>query len=340
EGTPYLYLMLNRNKKAISLNLKKKEGIDLLCKILEDADVLLEGFRPGALAGMGLPYEELQKKFPRLIYCAISGYGDSGPYRDFAGHDANYLALSGLLDLKGEKDGAPSLLGFQLADIGGGSLIALSSILAALYYREKTGRGQKIDVSMMEASLQYQSLYLGIYLSTGKVPERGAELLNGKLPNYSIYPVKSGRYVVLAALEERFFRVFLRQAGMEEEFKKWELIEENFEKMKDRLLSYFAGKTLEELEPIFMHSDCCLSPIKNLQEVLKDKHLIERDMFFKMKHPKYGELKQLSSPFRFSETPCSYHTIPPEHGEHNEKVYMSIGLSNEEIQDYKNKRII
>ena len=134
------YHLLNRNKKAITLNLKKDESKEILFKLLDKADILLEGFRPDALDEMGFGYEVLKEKFPRLIYCGISGYGISGPYKDLAGHDGNYLALSGLLDQMGRRDSPPALSGFQVADIGGGTLVALSAIIAALYSREKTGK--------------------------------------------------------------------------------------------------------------------------------------------------------------------------------------------------------
>ncbi|MBP7283324.1 MAG: CoA transferase, partial [Leptospiraceae bacterium] len=149
KGLPGLFFMTNRNKKAITLNLKKEQSKEILFKLLEDADILLEGFRPDALDEMGIGYSVLKEKFPRLIYCGISGYGTSGVYKHWAGHDGNYLALAGVLDQLGGRD-KPSLAGFQLADIGGGTLTAVAAILAALYSREKTGRGQKIDVSMME----------------------------------------------------------------------------------------------------------------------------------------------------------------------------------------------
>ena len=172
-GLPYLYLMLNRNKKSITLNLKKEQSREILFRLLEDTDILIEGFRPDAMSEMGIGYDDLSEKFPRLIYCGLHGYGDSGGYRDHAGHDANFLARAGVLGLSGTVEAGPVLPGFQLADVGGGSLVALSSLLAALYMREKNGRGQKIDVSMMESSLQFACIALGAYWATGEFP-RGA----------------------------------------------------------------------------------------------------------------------------------------------------------------------
>lgn len=339
RGLPGLFFMTNRNKKAITLNLKKEKSKEILFKLLEDADILLEGFRPDALDEMGIGYAVLKEKFPRLIYCGISGYGTSGPYKDWAGHDGNYLALSGVLDQLGGRD-KPTLAGFQLADIGGGTLTAVAAILAALYSREKTGKGQKIDVSMMESSLQFISLYAGIYLSTGKLPERGNELLSGKLANYNIYKTKEGRFVFLGALEERFFRTFLRQIGKEHLLIEGKNLEELAEEFKETLEDFFLSQSFSDLKPLFENSDCCLTPIKNLSEVLQDPHLLERGSVFKKNHPVHGEYFQFASPFRFSETPCEYNTHPPEHGEHNDSVYAAIGYSKEELEKLKKERVI
>ena len=281
----------------------------------------------------------MKEKFPRLIYCGISGYGTSGPYKDWAGHDGNYLALSGVIDQLGSID-KPSLAGFQLADIGGGTLTAVAAILAALYSREKTGKGQKIDVSMMESSLQFISLYAGIYLSTGKLPQRGNELLSGKLANYNIYKTKENRFVFLGALEERFFRTFLRQIEKEHLLIEGKNLEEIAGELKETLGEYFSGKSLVDLQPIFENPDCCLTPIKNLEEVLQDPHLIERKSIFKKVHPIYGEYFQFASPFRFSDSECEYNTHPPEHGEHNLSVYGALGYSLEDLEKWKKERVI
>ncbi|MEM7180501.1 MAG: CaiB/BaiF CoA-transferase family protein [Spirochaetota bacterium] len=334
---PGLFYMLNRNKKAITLNVKKKESQEILYRLLENTDILLEGFRPTALAGMGIGYEDLHKRFPRLIYCGIYGYGDSGPYRDFAGHDANYLALSGVLGLSGESGRGPSLWGAQIADIGGGSLTALSGILAALYCREKNGYGQKVDVSMMEGSLQFAALYWGTYLSTGKLPERGKELLSGKLPNYSIYQTADKRYVVLAALEERFFRAFLRQASIALEYP---IQEEYYKPIRQQIAEYFSGKTCEEIEGLFHNPECCLSLIKTFAEVLQDPHLQERGVIFSQQDSRYGKVTQIASPFRFSASQLHYMGEPPTHGQHNQQVYQSLGYTQEQIQEWEKKRII
>jgi crotonobetainyl-CoA:carnitine CoA-transferase CaiB-like acyl-CoA transferase len=336
-GYPALFMMLNRNKKGITLNLKRPASKEILFKLLADADILLEGFRPDGMDKMGIGYEVLKEKFPKLIYCGISGYGTTGKYVDFAGHDLNYLAISGVLHQTGNP---PRPAGFQLADVGGGTLTALSAILAALYYREKTGKGQRLDISMTDASLQFISLYGGIYSASGKTPEPSNDILSGKLPNYNIYETKEGRHVALGALEDMFFQTFLRAIGMENLTKETPLIEENLGQLKGILADFFKSQSYADLEPIFMNEDACLTPILSLEEVAKDKHWRDRKMVFETKHPKYGEILQFGSPFHFSETPFSYRMDPPEHGEHTDGILESIGYSQSEIDGFRKDRVI
>ncbi|EQA71265.1 CoA-transferase family III protein [Leptospira noguchii serovar Panama str. CZ214] len=337
NGAPSLYLMLNRNKKAITLNLKKEKSREILFKLLENADVLLEGFRPDGLAKMGYGYDDLKERFPKLIYCGIYGYGTEGKYRNFAGHDVNYLSLSGVLSQTGK---TPQIPGYQLADIGGGTMTALSSILAALYAREKTGKGQKISVSMMDSSLQFLSLYGGIYGATGKNPEGGNELLSGKLPNYNVYQTKEGRWVALGALEDMFFKTFLRQSGLDKHLEEFPAEEKNFLKWKEILTTYFSTKTFEDLNVLFENEDSCLTPVKTIEEVIKDPVFQESGMVMKKKHPDYGDYFQFGAPFSFSETPVTYRLDPPSHGEHNESIYRTLGYTVEEIETMKKEKVI
>ncbi|EMS89867.1 CoA-transferase family III protein [Leptospira noguchii str. Cascata] len=337
NGAPSLYLMLNRNKKAITLNLKKEKSREILFKLLENADVLLEGFRPDGLAKMGYGYDDLKERFPKLIYCGIYGYGTEGKYRNFAGHDVNYLSLSGVLSQTGK---TPQIPGYQLADIGGGTMTALSSILAALYAREKTGKGQKISVSMMDSSLQFLSLYGGIYGATGKNPEGGNELLSGKLPNYNVYQTKEGRWVALGALEDMFFKTFLRQSGLDKHLEEFPAEEKNFLKWKEILTTYFSTKTFEDLNVLFENEDSCLTPVKTIEEVIKDPVFQKSGMVMKKKHPDYGDYFQFGAPFSFSETTVTYRLDPPSHGEHNESIYRTLGYTVEEIETMKKEKVI
>lgn len=340
ESESGLYLMVNRNKRAITINIKRPEGREVLMKLLTDADVLLEGFRPGTLAAMGIGYEQLKEKFPRLIYCAISGYGASGPYEQLAGHDGNYIGYSGLLGITGEADGPPVIPGFQVADIGGGTLAAVGSILAALYARERTGRGQFLDISMMDGAFSFLSLHAGEYVASGKSPERGKMDLSGALPNYNVYKCKDGRYVMLGALEERFFKGFLRAVGREELLDGVEMTPEGLAKIKPQVEAVFAAKNRDEWQELFLNPETCLAPVNDIGEAFADPQLRERGMVQTVTHPELGEILQVGSPFRFSDTPCAVRTPPPRHGEHTEEVLGELGFSSEDLAALRQKRAI
>ena len=335
-----MFLAVNRNKRSITLNLKRPEGREILMRLLEDADILLEGFRPGALEDMGIGYKQLKEKFPRLIYCAISGYGDSGPYRRLAGHDANYIAYSGLLGITGEADGAPVLPGVQVADIGGGTLTALSSILAALFARERTGQGQFLDISMMDGAFAFLSIHAGEYLATGREPERGRMSLSGGLTNYQVYRTRDDRYVMLGALEERFFRSFLRQVGREELLEGRDLSPEGVAGLRPELERIFAERTRDEWAELFANADTCLAPVNSMAEAFADPQLKERGMVVEMDHPKLGAVTMIGSPFHMSETPASYRLPPPEHGEHTAEVLGPLGYDADRLEELKRKRVI
>jgi crotonobetainyl-CoA:carnitine CoA-transferase CaiB-like acyl-CoA transferase len=330
------YYLLNRNKKSIAINYKRKEGVELIKKIIQEFDIIVEGFRPGMMDELGLGYEEIKKIKPNIIYCSISGFGKDSPYKDYAGHDANYLALSGILDLIGDEK--PILPAIQIADILGGSLSALSSILAALYYREKTGEGQYIDVSITDCVMQVATLSIGDFIATNKQPQRNKSYLSGLLPNYQIYECSDGRFVVLAALEGQFFQVFLKQIQKEELIKP--AMNGEFEIVKQELTKFFKSKTYQDLEPIFKNPNACLFPILTLEEVFSNIHFIERGTIIQINDQELGLIKIPGSPFKFSKTPISYRLPPPKLGEHTEEILKPLNLEENQYKELEQKRII
>lgn len=335
-----LFLMLNRNKRAITLNLKREEGRAVLLRLLETADILLEGFRPDALSEMGIGYEQLKERFPRLIYCAISGYGASGPYTRLAGHDGNYIGYAGLLDITGPADGPPELPGFQVADIGGGALIALSGILAAVYARQKSGRGQFVDVSMLDGAFSFLSLHAGEFLASGQPPQRGRMTLSGALPNYNVYRCRDGKYVILAALEERFFRAFLRQIGEEALLEGLRLDAEGLAVLFPRLRAIFAQRDRDQWQELFLNSECCLGPVNSVAEAFADPQLRSRQMVVEIEHPQLGPVLMIGAPFHFSDTPVSYRQAPPGHGQHTDEVLESLGIDASRRAELRSRRAI
>lgn len=334
------FLILNRNKKSVTINIKRPEGREVLLKLLEDADILLEGFRPQTMAEMGIGYEQLKTKFPRLIYCAISGYGTGGPSENLAGHDANYIARSGLLDITGKKEGPPVLPGFQVADIAGGSLTALSSILAALYAREKTGKGQFLDISMMDGAFSLLSLHAGEYIASGQNPERGAMPLSGGLANYNVYRCRDGKYVMLGALEERFFKSFLRRIEREDLMEYFTTDEEMQVHLKSELQNIFGLKDRDEWDDLFLDPDSCLSPVNSIEEAFEDPQLKARDMIVTMVDHELGEVSLIGSPFRFSDSRPSYRYFPPKHGQHTDEILQELGFDKATIEELRKKRAV
>src|ERR671929_195422 len=214
---------LNRGKRSIRIDLKHPEGRDVFLRLARDADVVLESFRPGVMDRLGVGYARLREENPRLVYCAITGHGQDGPFAARAGHDMNYLARVGLLDLTGEPDGPPIQAAGQIADLGGGALMAAFGILAALRERERSGEGQLVDVSMADGALSWLALVAAKYLADGQVPKRGSIELAGRLVCYRPYACKDG-WVTLGALEPKFWQAWCRGVGRED------LIEHQFER--------------------------------------------------------------------------------------------------------------
>ena len=246
-------LWLNRNKKTLALNLKTKEAIDIVKDLIKEYDILVEQFRPGVMEKLGLGYEELKEINPRLIYCSITGYGQTGPMSMKAGHDINYLAKSGMMSFSGRKDEGPVLYGTQIADIAVGSMNSVIGILAAANYRNQTGQGQHIDISMMDGLLQMNSLIGSQYLGGGELPQREGELLNGG-SNYDFYKTKDGRYFSVGSLEPKFWKELCQTLGVEAEAA-------TDLSVKDEIREKFLEKDFDEWVEIFKDKDACVEPV-------------------------------------------------------------------------------
>ena len=218
-----LFLALNRGKRSIRLDLKTEGGREVLLRLVREHDVVLESFRPGVMQRLGVGYERLREENPRLVYCAITGYGQDGPYTGRSGHDMNYLGLNGLLGLSGDAGGPPVQSAGQIADVGGGALMAAFGILAALRERDSSGEGQLVDVSMFDGSLSWLALVAARYLADGTPPGRGDLELAGSLVCYRPYACRDG-WVTLGALEPKFWQAWCRGVGRED------LVEKQFER--------------------------------------------------------------------------------------------------------------
>jgi alpha-methylacyl-CoA racemase len=257
-----LFLSLNRGKRSIRVNLKVREGQDVLLRLVREHDVLLESFRPGVLDRLGVGYERLRQENPRLVYCAITGYGQEGPDRNRPGHDMNYLARGGLLGLSGLPGGPPIPAAGQIADIGGGGLMAAFGILAALHERERSGEGQLVDVSMTRGAQSWLAMVAARHFADGAVPRRGELELAGGLPCYRPYACSDG-WVTLGALEPKFWQALCAGLGRDD------LLERQMDPtVATELEAVFAGRTRAEWTAFDDEHGCCLEPVLDLDEAL------------------------------------------------------------------------
>jgi crotonobetainyl-CoA:carnitine CoA-transferase CaiB-like acyl-CoA transferase len=325
-----LFLSLNRGKRSIRVNLKTDEGREVLLRLVRDADVLLESFRPGVLDRLGVGYERLREENPRLVYCAITGYGQDGPYRDRSGHDMNYLGLVGLLGLTGDRGGPPVQAAGQIADLGGGALMAAFGIMAALRERDSSGEGQFVDVSMADGSLSWLAMVAARYFCEGKAPERGDPELAGSLVCYRPYECSDG-WVTLGALEPKFWQNWCRGVGRED------LIEKQFERPGSdahaQVQEVFRSRTRDEWQAFASEHDCCLEPVLGLDEALDSELVRARGMVAELDQPGAQKpVRLLGVPVKLSRTPGDPARAPgPGLGEHTSDVLRDAGYDDEAI---------
>lgn len=328
-----LFYGLNRNKRSLTLNLKSPEGREALKRLVRGYDVLLESFRPGVMDKLGVGQAALREENPRLIYCAISGYGQTGPDRLKAGHDLNYAARAGVLGYGGEAGGAPAFPGVQLGDIGGGSLFALVGILAALHERERTGQGRFVDVSMTDGSMAFIHMHLAARLALGEqgAPlRRGRETLNGGYACYGLYRTKDDRWLAVGSLEPKFM------GGLCERLGRPELLADAYDtgeagaRAKAELARIFAEHPLAHWVERFQGADLCIEPVLEGDEVLQDPQLKARGLFVEVEDAQRGrKVTHLLTPLRMGETPLR---PPPALGQHSREILSEAGFSPEELE--------
>lgn len=308
EGLNPLFLETNRNKQSITLDLKRDQGKVVLRQLVARADLLVEGFRPGVMARLGLSYEALALVNPQLIYVALTGYGQTGEYAQMAGHDLNYLAMAGVLNEIGTPD-APCMAGVQLADLAGGSQQVVMGALVALEARHRTGLGQFVDVSMMHGVMSLLPVPYSMYQATGRVPERGNELLSGRFACYNIYPTCDGRWVTVAALEAKFWQALCHELGVPE------LVTEQFSERQDEvkaeIAAVFVTDTADAWFERLRDNDCCVAPVRTVADV------------------------QVTPGPKLSATPAAYTSDAPGLGAHTGAILQELGYSGEQIEDFR-----
>jgi alpha-methylacyl-CoA racemase len=323
-----LYLALNRGKRSIRLDLKSDGGREAFLRLARGYDVVLESFRPGVLGKLGCGYEALREANRRIVYCAITGYGQTGPHTQRAGHDMNYLGLNGLLGLTGEPGGRPIQSAGQIADLGGGALMAAFGVMAALRERERSGEGQLVDVSMTDGSLAWLAMVAAQYLCDGAVPERGRGSLNGGIACYLPYEAADG-WVTCGALEPKFWCNFCEGVGRPD------LIDNQFvapdSEDGQAIAAVFKERTRDEWRAFNDEHDAMIEPVLDLSEALGSELVREREMVVEMEQPELGPVRLLGLPVKFSRTAGDATRPAPALGEHTERVLADAGFSDEEV---------
>ncbi|TSI08298.1 CaiB/BaiF CoA-transferase family protein [Lysinibacillus sp. BW-2-10] len=341
ERESYIHQHINRSKKSLSLNIKKPEAVEVIKSLIQEYDIVIEGFRPGVMKRLGLDYEALKEVNPRLIYCSITGYGQTGPYQDRPGHDNNYLSVAGVLDYSRLKGKKPVAMGFQVADIAGGSLHAAVGVLAAALHREKTGEGKYIDVSMVDAVFTMNALYGTTYLTSGHLPEAEEEILNGGT-FYDYYKTKDDRYFSVGSLEPHFRKQLCEALDIPE------LIQSTFndsaytqKRFKEAVKDAFLAKTFEEWLDIFNEDfHGCVEPVLTFKEACDHPQIAARNMIVDVPGSNGNVQKQIGAAIKFDQVEPTYNFVGAKLGEHTEEILKQAGYTTEGIQALKEKGIL
>jgi crotonobetainyl-CoA:carnitine CoA-transferase CaiB-like acyl-CoA transferase len=321
---------VQRNKQHICLDLKSSEGKEIFFRLLKDADVLIEGFRPGVVARLGVDYEAARRVKADIIYCSVSGYGQSGPWRDRAGHDVNYLGDTGVLDLMGEAGRTPVIPGIQIADMAGGGMNAVIGILLALYARQRTGRGQYIDISMTDGMLALLPVAHYWTELMGTAPPRGNNMLAHRYACYNTYETADGRYIAVGALENRFWKALCHQLGLAH-YADLQFDEGRAAEITAALRAAFKAKRLAEWEERLDGLDLCFSGIRTIDEALASAHFEERQMVVEVARPDGGIDTELGVAVKLSATPGAVRTPRARFGQDTRAILKEYGYSDAQI---------
>jgi crotonobetainyl-CoA:carnitine CoA-transferase CaiB-like acyl-CoA transferase len=331
KGRTPFFTCVNRNKRSLALDMKSDQAREIILKLVDTADVLVEDMRPAAAAGMGLDYRALHARNPRLIYCSLSGFGHTGPRRDTPGHEINFYALSGLLGITANKDGSPVVPGAQITAIGAGGFPSAFAITTALLAREHTGSGQHIDMALFDGTVMMMGLQAATYFAGGPMPAAQNTALNGMFPCYNIYKTADGRWMSMGGLEPQFWKIFC------EKIERTDLMARAFDTSAITVVAdAVKQKTMQEWIRIFADESACFEPVQSFEEVFyKDEQVRERGMIVDIDQQNGAPLKMLGNPVNLSETPWRASAPPPELGAHTSEILLDAGFDENAISHMK-----
>ncbi len=333
--TSAFFRLVNRNKRALRLDLKQPEGVAVFLRLAKTADAVIEGFRPGVMDKLGIGYAALAEINPRLVFCSITGYGQTGPYALRAGHDINYIGLAGVLDQIGAAGGPPVVPNFQIGDLLGGALTPLVGLLAAVLDARATGRGRYVDVAMTDAVFAHAVFPLAGLLARLAPPPRGADLLSGGVPCYGVYATADGHYMAVGALERKFWELLCDTIGRPE-LKPFHLaFGAKGEKAKQELAAVFASQTQSHWIAEFAEVDCCVTPVLTIAEALDNEQLQARGMVVEA-----DGMPQFAPPWKLSEYEFTIDRGAPAQGQHSEDILREAGYSGEAVAKLREQGII
>ncbi len=324
--------VLNRNKRSLALDLKRPGAPDVIKRLALTYDIVIEQFRPGVMDRLEIGYEALKTANPGLIYVAITGYGQTGPYKDRAGHDNNYLALAGAMSHSGRKGQGPPPLGVQIADVGGGSLGAMAGLLTAVIHRMNTGEGQMVDISMFDMMVAWQTHVISHTLVGGETPERESWALNGGR-YYDYYETKDGRFLSVGSLEPKFWQGFCHAIGRPDLIEPGLRLDgDSQQQVKAAIRAVLQGRTLAEWTAVFADLDVCVEPALTIPEMLAHPHTQARGLVVDVPKPDGTSQRQIGSPFKFSAGEAGYGGVGRPLGADTEQVLVEAGFTLSEIE--------
>ena len=330
---------LGRNKKSIGINLKSEAGRDIFLRLAQRADVVVEEYRPGVAKRLGIDYQTLSARNPRLVYCAVTGFGQTGPYRDLVGHDLNYIATAGALSLLGRKGQMPTIPLNLLADYAGGGMHAAIGVLAALVARQQTGRGQYVDAAMLDGVMLVIAQAISNYYTTHKVPKRGETANDGAAPMYNMYETKDAKIITIASMEPWFYANLCKALGTEE-YVKDEFNHAKWDEMRERFAQIFKTKTRDEWFDYLSKADITVGRMLTLDEIENDPQIRARNMIVEVTTPTGEKVKQVGISLKFSDTPGSIRSVAPTLGQHTDEICADLGCTQADLERWRSEGAI